>query len=152
MTVACAPAGWSLIVVPCAACSRPCDLVSPTFVLVLGASADRGPTLSPWPRDYAGRVNPVAMYTLLRLGLFVAVLLLLYLMNARGLVAVILAAVISLALSYLLLGRQREAMATRLAKRVEEHKAFPIGKAEDDIAFEDALDDATRKEQGEDVP
>jgi len=91
------------------------------------------------------------MYTLLRLGLFVVVLVLLYAVNARGLLAVILAAVISLALSYLLLGRQRQAMAERIVKRVEERKAFPVGKAEDDDAFEDAIDDAARKERGEDV-
>lgn len=58
-------------------------------------------------------------YAVLRIGLFVVVLLLLYVAGARDLLLLLLAAVISLALSYVLLGRQRAAVAEALAARTE---------------------------------
>ncbi len=94
-------------------------------------------------------MNPVFVYTLLRLGLFVIALAVLYAVGARGFLAIVLALVVSLVLSYLLLGRQREAVAERIAQRIADRKQFPVGKAEDDAAYEDAVDDAVRHERGE---
>lgn len=95
-------------------------------------------------------MNPVVVYTLLRLTLFVLALSVLYFTGARGVLAIVLAAVVSLVLSYLLLGRQREAMAERIARRVQERKDFPIGTATEDTEYEDAVDDELRREHGED--
>jgi len=89
------------------------------------------------------------MYTLMRLGLFVLALAILYFTGARGFLAIVLAAVVSFVLSYLLLGRQREAMATRIAQRVQDRKDFPVRTVEEDAAYEDAVDDAMRSERGE---
>jgi Zn-dependent protease with chaperone function len=57
-------------------------------------------------------------YTVLRLAIFVAALGLLYLVGARGILLLILAAVISAVTSLVLLARQREAMADSISRRV----------------------------------
>jgi membrane protein implicated in regulation of membrane protease activity len=57
-------------------------------------------------------------YTALRLGLFAVALGLLYLVGARGILLVGVAAVISAIISYLILGRYREAMAGSIDRRI----------------------------------
>jgi hypothetical protein len=96
-------------------------------------------------------VNPVAKYTLLRLGLFVACLAALYAVGGNGWLVLVLAAVISLALSYVLLRRQREEMAEAIADRVQTRHSAPKGGPADDAAYEDAVDEAMRRERGEDA-
>lgn len=58
------------------------------------------------------------LYTLLRLGIFAVALGVLYLVGARGIVLLGVSAVISAALSYVILSRQREAMAGSISGRV----------------------------------
>jgi Protein of unknown function (DUF4229) len=58
------------------------------------------------------------LYTLLRLGIFAVALGVLYLVGARGIVLLVVAAVISAALSYVGLARQREAMAGSISGRI----------------------------------
>ena len=57
-------------------------------------------------------------YTALRLGLFAVALGLLYLAGARGILLVGIAAVVSAIVSYLILGRYREAMAGSISQRI----------------------------------
>jgi hypothetical protein len=56
-------------------------------------------------------------YTTLRLAIFVVSLVLLYLVGARGILLLAVAAVLSAAVSFVLLARQREAMAGNIARR-----------------------------------
>jgi hypothetical protein len=58
------------------------------------------------------------LYTVLRLGIFAVALGGLYLAGARGIVLLLIAAVISAALSYVILSRQREAMAGSISGRI----------------------------------
>ena len=57
-------------------------------------------------------------YTVLRLGLFAVALGLLYLRGARGILLLGVAAVISAVISFLVLGRYREAMAGSISQRI----------------------------------
>ena len=66
-------------------------------------------------RAYSDRV-PVITYSLLRLGLFGAALVVLWLVGMGGWLLVLVAVVIAFALSYVLLGRQRDAAARWLAE------------------------------------
>ncbi|HEY2551806.1 MAG TPA: DUF4229 domain-containing protein [Streptosporangiaceae bacterium] len=61
-------------------------------------------------------------YTLLRLLLFFAVVLLVYVAGARGLLLVAIALVISGVLSFLLLSRQRDAMSGALSARLQRRR------------------------------
>ena len=85
----------------------------------------------------------VLRYSVLRLTLFAAVLGVLALLGARGVLLVALTVALSLALSYLLLRRQRDALAAAIAARVE---ARPPGAGGVDEAFEDAADEARRNQ------
>jgi hypothetical protein len=58
------------------------------------------------------------LYTALRLGLFAVALGALYLVGARGIVLLAVAAVVSAALSYVILSRYREAMAGSISSRI----------------------------------
>jgi hypothetical protein len=62
-------------------------------------------------------------YTALRLGLFVVALGLLYLVGARGFLLLGIAAVISAIISFLVLGRYREAMAGSISQRITNARA-----------------------------
>lgn len=57
-------------------------------------------------------------YTALRLAIFAAALGLLYLAGARGVLLIAIAAVVSAAISFVVLARQREAMAGSISRRV----------------------------------
>ena len=82
-------------------------------------------------------------YTASRLTLFLVVLLLLDLAGARGLLLVALAVLISGLLSYVLLSRQRDAMAGALSHRLRGVR----GRASD---FRTRLDEGTRAEDTDD--
>lgn len=70
------------------------------------------------------RPRPVALvYTISRLLIFIAVLGVLWLARVRGLLALLLAIVLSGAISYVLLARQRTAMARRIEDRVQRRRA-----------------------------
>jgi hypothetical protein len=62
-------------------------------------------------------------YTALRLGLFAVALGLLYLVGARGILLLGVAAVISAIVSYLFLARYREAMAGSISQRITNARA-----------------------------
>ena len=83
----------------------------------------------------------VLRYSVLRLALFAAVLGVLALAGARGILLVALTVVVSLALSYLLLRRQRDAVAAAIAARVGER---PHQRGGVDELVEDAADEARR--------
>jgi hypothetical protein len=92
-------------------------------------------------------VRPIAVYSALRLGLFAAVLMLLLVFGARGIFALVFAALVSLGLSYVVLRRQRESVAQAwLASR--ERRAARPGLGEADAAAEDAAVDAARPFDG----
>ncbi len=100
-------------------------------------------------------MTAVLKYTVLRLGLFVAALLVLFLLGARELVALVGAAVISLLLSYVLLRGPREAAARAVAERTRARLGEPPAEGEqpaarrprldDDAVAEDAALDADRR-------
>jgi hypothetical protein len=83
----------------------------------------------------------VVRYTLLRLGLFAVVLAALFVAGARGVLLIGLTVVVSLALSYLLLRKQRDQVAEVIAERVAQPRRRGGGV---DEAVEDAEDDARR--------
>jgi hypothetical protein len=74
-------------------------------------------------------------YTMMRLLLFVAVLIIVYFAGARGLLLVGLALVISGIVSFMVLSRQRDAMSGAVASRVR--------------LFRQRLDEGTRAEDDE---
>jgi Protein of unknown function (DUF4229) len=83
-------------------------------------------------------VGPVLKYSTLRLALFLLALLGLYLAGARGLLLLVLAALVSLALSFVLLRGPRaemaETVAERTRRRLERSRTDPDAAAEDDEA------------------
>ncbi len=90
-------------------------------------------------------------YTLLRLGLFAAALVVLALLGAGGWLLVLLAAVTSLALSLVLLRGPREEVSVALARRAEasaqRRRARAERRGDQDAAIEDAAVDAARDDQ-----
>ncbi|MBD5785543.1 DUF4229 domain-containing protein [Cellulosimicrobium terreum] len=95
---------------------------------------------------------PLLVYSVLRLLLFVVALGALWLLQMRGWLLVLVAAVLALMLSYLLLRRPREAAARYLADRAE-HRARTgerfSREIEDDAATEDAVVDAAERTSSE---
>lgn len=89
---------------------------------------------------------PLLKYTVLRLALFIACLLLLRLLGANGWLLLLLAAVLSLGLSFLLLRGPREEVAAVLADRVERRHSGerPAGRPLADEAVEDEADERRR--------
>lgn len=83
----------------------------------------------------AGHGHPVLLYTAARIGLFAAAGGVLYLVGARGLVLLLFALLASGMLSFVLLGRLRDAVSLRVSERSAEHRARREEKlqAEDDI-------------------
>lgn len=91
------------------------------------------------------------VYTLLRVGIVLVALIILLLLGFNPFVAALIAVVVGLLVSYLVLGKQRQAFSDELARR----KAHPeevrakrrLGRVADDI--EDAeLDEAERQADG----
>ncbi len=84
------------------------------------------------------------MYSSLRLVLFLVALLGLYLVGARGLLLVVLAAAVSGAVSYLFLRGPRDKLAIAISDRVEGKSRSKFQKTvAEDAALEDAAADAT---------
>jgi hypothetical protein len=86
----------------------------------------------------------VLRYTVLRLGLFVVVLAAMFVAGARGVLLVGLTVVLSLALSYLLLRKQRDQMSAVIAQRIAARSGQPNHADGVDEAAEDAEDEARR--------
>lgn len=86
-------------------------------------------------------MSPFARYSLFRLLLFFAVTLVLYLLGARGLLLLVLAAVTSAAASYLLMRGLRDDVANRLVQRRE--GSAPRGR------FQASVDDANAAEDAD---
>lgn len=84
---------------------------------------------------------PVLRYSLLRFALFTACLGVLYLAGARGLLDLVLAAAVSLALSYVLLAGPRRQVSELLAERTT-RRTSPRGRFARGIAEDAALEDA----------
>lgn len=82
-------------------------------------------------------MNPVVSFTVLRLALLAAVIAILYAVGARGLLLLVLGAVISMALSYVLLAGPRAAVTRQIEERVA-GRDRPAGRLADDDAAEDA--------------
>jgi len=99
----------------------------------------------------------LAVYSLLRLGLFAVCLGVLYLVGMRSWLLVVLAALIAWGLSYVLLNRWRDAAASQLAEAAERRKelggkAELTGKARAEADLEDAADEAARTAEPETEP
>ena len=95
------------------------------------------------PATYACGVAPLLKFTVLRLALFVAALAVLALLGAGGWLLLLLAAVISLALSFVLLRGPR----AELAAAIEERTARRLGS---DERAEDAEADALGEDDDQD--
>jgi hypothetical protein len=89
---------------------------------------------------YPGGV-PLLVYTLLRLGLFVALLVVGYLVGLRSWLLLLVALVVAFTVSYLALRRQRDAAAVWLAERSERRRAAKEQTVDEDAAFEDSVVD-----------
>jgi hypothetical protein len=85
---------------------------------------------------YTCVVKPWLLYSVIRVGLFAAVLALLLLAGIEGWLAALIAAIIGLCVSYLFLGRQREAVSTTVYDRRSGRTSAPT----DDEDVEDALE------------
>ncbi len=94
-------------------------------------------------------MSPLLKFTVLRIALFLAALVVLYLIGARDWLLLILAALVSLALSYVLLRAPREELAASIEQRVSQRLAEGGQRrsrrrksaAERDAALEDAVVD-----------
>jgi mannitol-specific phosphotransferase system IIBC component len=89
-------------------------------------------------------MRPVAIYSALRLGLFAVCLLAALALGARGLLAVLVAAAVSLGLSYVILRRQRESVAKALLGRRAQRPGSFGQFLRADAAAEDAAAEAAR--------
>lgn len=102
-------------------------------------------------------MSPLLKYSVLRLALFVVALVTFRALGARGILAIVLAAVVSMLLSYVLLRGPRDELSGAIEKRVSERldraggagpaSAAARRRAEDD-AIEDAAADAARERGG----
>jgi Protein of unknown function (DUF4229) len=91
-------------------------------------------------------------YSVLRLAFFVASLALLWALGVRrSFMMLVLASAISLALSYLLLNRQRDAVAVSLSRRIEARTLRRAGLGQADADHEDAVVDAAERARQPDV-
>jgi hypothetical protein len=88
-------------------------------------------------------VLPVLKYTVLRLTLFVAALCGLLGIGASPLTSLVLGVLISAALSYLLLRRQRAEMTAALAERLERRRTTPRAPGRDEAAEDEKAEDAS---------
>jgi Protein of unknown function (DUF4229) len=85
------------------------------------------------------RVHPAVAYTVSRLLLFGAAMAVLYLIGARGLLLVALAALASGLVSFVLLSRQRDAMSAAVADRIRRTR-----ERMDALAAAEDVDEETR--------
>jgi O-antigen ligase len=75
------------------------------------------------PPTFAGWMGSMWLYTILRFGLFLALWAVLVLAGLHGLVAALVAVVLSLPLSFVLLARPRARFAANIERRVEAHRS-----------------------------
>jgi hypothetical protein len=87
-------------------------------------------------------VAPFLKYTVLRLVLFVAALAVFALLGARGWLAVLLAAVASMALSFVLLRGPREELSRTIAERADPSRPRKPSRFGRRLAEDDAAEDA----------
>jgi Protein of unknown function (DUF4229) len=91
-------------------------------------------------------IVPFVMYSALRLALIAAVAVILYLVGMRNVLLWVVAIVLALLVSYLALGRQREAaavyLAERRARRARTGERFSRAAEEDAAAEDEQVDDA----------
>jgi hypothetical protein len=101
-------------------------------------------------------MRPVAVYSALRLGLFIAALLVLRLVGVGGLLSLVLALVVSMLLSFVVLRRQRDAVTLALMDRHERRRTRPRRsfsyRIAEDAAAEDAVLDDRSRHDGEARP
>jgi hypothetical protein len=81
-------------------------------------------------------VNPIVSFSVLRIALLAAVLAVLYAVGLRGVALLLVTAVVSLALSYLLLARPRAAVVRQIEERASA-RGTRGGKKSDDETAED---------------
>ncbi len=97
-------------------------------------------------------MRPVAVYSALRVGLFLAVLLVLRVLGVGGVLSLVLAVVLAMLLSFLVLRRQRDSVTRALMARQQARSAGPARRrrtlrerlAEDAAAEDAATEDASR--------
>lgn len=77
----------------------------------------------PTPPSAGASLRAMWLYTLLRFGVFFALWGLLWVARVPGFLAAVIALVLSIPLSFVLLGRQRQRLADNLEQRVEARKA-----------------------------
>lgn len=71
----------------------------------------------PCRHTYPGGMRPVAVYSALRLGLFLATLLILRALGVGGVLSLVIALVVAMLLSFIVLRRQRDAVTLALMER-----------------------------------
>jgi len=92
---------------------------------------------------------PVIIYSVLRLGLFLAALVGLWLAGMGGWLLVLVAAVVAWAVSYAVLGRQRDAAALWIAeRRGAERPRFSPGVEADAAAEDEASESSADSSEG----
>jgi hypothetical protein len=120
----------SLVVVT----ERSRDVTEAVRAVTPGPGRTRAPCAAALPRGHMlkGAMRATMSYTILRLLLFFAVLLVLHLLGAGGILLLVLAAAISALISFVLLSRLRDSMSASLSAR--------LGR------FRQRLDEGTRSE------
>ena len=93
----------------------------------------------PPDRTSPGFWRPFLVYSASRVGVFAALLGLLYGVGVRGLIVVFIALVLSGVLSYFLLERQRTAFAAAVEARVERRRHAAVAKVNREDAIADQL-------------
>jgi biopolymer transport protein ExbB/TolQ len=123
-------------------------------MVTLGLSAGGEPTLSAGrdeaqgARGYAEGVHlALIKYSVMRLAIFVVSLVVLWAVGVRqSLLMLVLAALVSLALSYLLLRKPREELAQALADRTRDRLERHATVGQSDADEEDAIIDAVQRQ------
>ena len=99
-------------------------------------------------------MRPVAVYSALRVGMFLVCLLALRLAGVSGLLSLVVAVLLSLLLSFLLLRRQRDAVTRALMDRSRTRRSTPRSRRRsfsDRLAEDAAVEDAAVRDlRGED--
>lgn len=90
--------------------------------MTTSVSGEPQPT-QPTPPSAGASLRAMWLYTLLRFGVFFVLWGLLWVARVPGFLAAVIALVLSIPLSFVLLGRQRQRLADNLEQRVEARKA-----------------------------
>jgi hypothetical protein len=117
------------------------------------AASEEAPGAEVSAAGFAGR-HPVLVYTLLRLGILVAVAGVLYLLGARGLILLVFAFLVSGLISMVALKRPREGAAygiTTTVRKVND-RIDAAARAEDDDDIDELMDEVTPDRQSPTPP